>query len=152
MKTKIVQWLIPVGLMVSTGCEDNQEMKDQGKAAATEFCDCYKKHSWDVCFAELSANYKDHKHYAFVEAFDDANTCGVTHLELKAREAAAEYCECREEKSEDDCNTQLNAHYGSYITEEFAGILTEVNECEHEFIIIRKSASATRRTSERVNE
>jgi hypothetical protein len=148
MKTSITRWIIPMGLMfVLTCCEDNDELKDKGKQAAGEYCDCYKENSWDVCLQELRANYEDHNHYVFVDAFDDANTCGMTYIVLRGHEAATEFCDCLEEKTENKCLQELNTNYSSYNfkTEEFVDILTEVNECEYKFVLEKTSASVKSR-------
>ena len=142
MKTVSVKLAVTVAATaLLLGCTDNEELKEQGKLAASEFCDCYKKYSWKSCLVELRSNYEDHKHYVFADAFDDANTCGMSMLRLKAHEAATEFCDCLEKNSESKCIAELNTNYSSYTTDEFAEMLDEVNDCNYDFRVVRTSAS-----------
>ncbi|MDR0714654.1 MAG: hypothetical protein LBF89_10425 [Bacteroidales bacterium] len=71
--------LIAASVPAFNGCgiESN---KDQGKAAAADFCSCFKTKSRNACLEELKGQYA-HSVYisdAFIDAFNDAQTCGVT--------------------------------------------------------------------------
>jgi hypothetical protein len=133
--------IISMGLVfVVTDCSDDEKYADKGHQAAIEFCDCYKKNTWDECLKELKTNYADaYKHYAFDDAFDEKSDCDITYIELMGREAATEFCDCYEKNSKDKCLKDLNAHT-SYKTNEFINILNEVNECDFKFELITASA------------
>ena len=47
------------------------------------------------------------------------SSCDLDTDEEKGREAAREFCKCRETKSESKCNDELNKNYKSYLSSEF---------------------------------
>jgi hypothetical protein len=66
-------------LVICSEC-DTEGTEDDGKLASKEFCDCYKKNTEDECFEQLKDDYSNYESDVFIEAFNDANTCG---FELK---------------------------------------------------------------------
>jgi len=60
--------------------DGSSRVKDLGKQAAIEFCDCFKENSKDDCLDQLMAKYSqsDYLDADFINAFNDQSSCGVT--------------------------------------------------------------------------
>jgi hypothetical protein len=61
---------------VAIACGDDYD--DEGREAAAAFCECLKTKSRSTCEKELDANYGSMYNQKFVDAFNEAETCGVT--------------------------------------------------------------------------
>jgi hypothetical protein len=75
---KVTQGIVVLAIVMSplafSSCtEDNEE---DGRQASADFCDCYKKNSKDYCFEELKKKWSNYENSDFIDAFNDANTCG----------------------------------------------------------------------------
>lgn len=68
-----------------TSCEKDEEtLKELGRKAAEEFCDCYQDNSKDDCLEELKDNYSESEYMSdsFISAFNEESSCGIT-LEIE---------------------------------------------------------------------
>jgi hypothetical protein len=81
--------LFAAGITVFDGC-DVKTNEEEGKEAAAAFCNCAKSKSESKCLDELKSNYSESTYMsdAFIKAFNDAETCGVT-LERTTKSSSA---------------------------------------------------------------
>lgn len=85
MQTK--HYLLGILVLVSTiilfiSCLEDQSVR--GAQAAKEFCECLEEHSASYCEDELDEkyHYKDFADEEFIDAFNEAQTCGA-HMSKK---------------------------------------------------------------------
>jgi hypothetical protein len=81
--------LLAAGITVFDGC-DVKTNEEEGKEAAAAFCNCANSKSESKCLDELKSNYSESTYMsdAFIKAFNNAETCGVT-LERTTKSSSA---------------------------------------------------------------
>lgn len=87
---RIVSVAIVMVFFLLSCCKSDEELRDLGKEAAIEFCDCYRYSSQNDCLEKLKSKYSssDYMSSEFISAFNNQSTCGIT-LEKKYMSAAA---------------------------------------------------------------
>jgi hypothetical protein len=78
--SRLLKSILLAGIFVIfTTCDevDEEQYADEGKQAAKEFCECYKKKSKETCFEQLKSDYDHYTTSAFIDAFNEAVACDV---------------------------------------------------------------------------
>jgi hypothetical protein len=77
---KAVYLLVALGMTIGFSCDDLEDMSEEGRKAAAEFCDCFETKSRNACLEELTEKYPYSTYISddFIDAFNEAQDCGVT--------------------------------------------------------------------------
>ncbi|MDR0507512.1 MAG: hypothetical protein LBH32_11970 [Dysgonamonadaceae bacterium] len=63
--------------LVCASCDKHESDEKKGKEAAAAACKCLNNHDKDYCFEELKSNYSEYMSDDFIDAFNEAQTCGL---------------------------------------------------------------------------